>query len=185
MHTGHARWVDPLKAMDMPQPLLPLALLLTAPMLLAQTEVTVIVPPSVTPDPTCSGRCFTPVEAVTLASQLAPRGGLAGRFAVQVKAVGEANGRFFLNSETDYRDRNCLTLALTSDVAKAHAGRAELAAVRERFLGKWVYVDGVAARHKIMFVNDEGKATDKYYFQIHVTVGNPRQIHSDPNGRPE
>ncbi|MFC3593944.1 hypothetical protein ACFOON_09895 [Novosphingobium piscinae] len=174
-----------MKAKDMPQPVLPLALLLTTPVLLAQTDVTVKVPASATPDPTCSGRCYTPVEAVTLASQLAPRGALAGRFAVQVKAVGEANGRFFLNSETDYRDRNCLTLALTADVAKAQAGRAELAAVRDRFLGKWVYVDGVAARRRIMFVNDDGKATDKYYFQIHVVVGNPRQILSDPNDRPE
>lgn len=114
-----------------------------------------------------------------MASQLAPKGGLAGRFAVQIKAVGEQDGRFFLNSETDYRDRNCLTMALTAPVAAVLAGRAELAAVRERFLGKWIYVDGVASREKIIFVTEDRQPTDKYYYQVHVQVHNPRQVHNE------
>jgi hypothetical protein len=126
-------------------------------------------------DQACTERCFTPIEAVTLASQVAPKGGIAGLFAIQIKAVGEKDGRFYLNSEADYRDRNCLTVSLPPAVAQALIGQADLSSVRERFVGKWIYVDGVAKRVTILIAAD-GKPTGMYYYQVHVTVNDPRQI---------
>lgn len=60
----------------------------------------------------CEQGCINPIEAVTYASYLGSRAGVAGEFELTVKAVGFENGRFFLNSELDYRDRNCLTLVI-------------------------------------------------------------------------
>jgi len=155
-----------------------LGLIAATPMLMAeQAPPAVITPPSPANQP-CAVQCFTPTEAVTLASQVAPKGGLSGRFAIFVKAAGAQDGRFYLNSEPDYRDRNCLTVALSAEAAAALAGRADLAAVQEHFVGKWIFVDGVARRVKIVFLAD-GKPTEKYYYQVHVVVRDPRQIRSD------
>ena len=140
--------------------------------------------PSLPPaqDQPCGASCFTPVEAVNLASQVAPKGGLAGRFAIYVKAAGEQGGRFFLNSEEDYRDRNCLTVAMSADMAARVAGSSDLAAVRDRFVGKWLILDGVARRVLIGFTLD-GKPTGKYYYQVHVTLSDLRQIRTPGTGK--
>lgn len=138
-------------------------------------QVPVVEVPAVEPAGPCPLRCFTPVEAVTLASQVAPKGGLAGRFAVYVKAADESRGRFFLNSETDYRDRNCLTLVLSPAAAGKLAGQANLQDVRTRFLGKWVVVEGIARRVRIDFT-ENGKPTGKYYYQVHVFVRDAQQV---------
>ncbi|PKB24923.1 hypothetical protein B0I00_0102 [Novosphingobium kunmingense] len=141
----------------------------------ASAQVATIVLPAAQKLGPCPERCFTPVEAVALASQIAPKGGLAGRFAVYVKAVDESGGKFFLNSETDYRDRNCLTLVVSPAAAGKLAGQSNLDDVRTRFLGKWVVVQGIARRVRIDFTAD-GKPTGKYYYQVHVVVNDTRQI---------
>lgn len=138
-------------------------------------DVPVVHIPAADPAGPCPLRCYTPIEAVTLASQAAPKGGLAGRFAVYVKAADESRGRFFLNSETDYRDRNCLTLVLSPAAAGKLAGQANLQDVRTRFLGKWVVVEGIARRVRIDFT-ENGKPTGKYYYQVHVFVRDARQV---------
>ena len=93
-----------------------------------------------------------------------------------VKAVGTSKGRFFLNSETDYRDRNCLTVVVSPEAAKSLAGSPNVAAVEQRFKGKRIAVEGLARRVRIDFTDDAGKPTGKYYFQVHVVVMNARQI---------
>mgnify|MGYP007011025509 CR=1 FL=1 len=124
----------------------------------------------------CARGCLNPVEAVSYANYLAPRAGVAAEFEMEVKAVGGQRGRFFLNSETDYRDRNCLTLVLTPMVAKAMAGSADVAALEKRFKGKRIAVEGIARRVRIDFTDDTGKASGKYYYQVHVVVMDARQI---------
>lgn len=164
----------------MPRTAVAISTLIFAPLLMAQQNP----PAAVTParsdlDQACTEQCFTPVEAVTLASQVAPKGGIAGRFAIQIKAVGEKGGRFYLNSEADYRDRNCLTVSLPPAVAQTLTGRADLASVRDHFVGKWIYVDGVAKRVTIV-ISADGKPTGLYYYQVHVAVSDPQQIQSSP-----
>jgi len=132
--------------------------------------------PRAEPRQPCVRGCLNPVEAVSYANYLAPRAGVAAEFEMEVKAVGGQRGRFFLNSETDYRDLNCLTLVLTPMVAKAIAGSADVAALEKRFKGKRIAVEGIARRVRIDFTDDSGKPSGKYYYQVHVVVMDARQI---------
>lgn len=125
--------------------------------------------------PVCAKGCITPVEAVSMADQVAPKAGIYGDFELTVKVVGEDRGRFYLNSEEDYRDRNCLTIALSSKVAEAVADGGGLQELKRRFEGKTIVVSGMAKRVRIDFLTD-GKPSGKYYYQVHAFVGNPQQI---------
>lgn len=124
----------------------------------------------------CQRGCLNPVEAISYANYLAPRAAVAAEFELTVKAVGTSRGRFFLNSETDYRDRNCLTVVLSPEVAQALAGSADVAGLEQRFKGKRIAVEGLARRVRIDFTDDAGKPNGKYYFQVHVVVMSARQI---------
>lgn len=124
----------------------------------------------------CERGCLNPVEAISYANYLAPRAAVAAEFELTVKGVGESRGRFFLNSETDYRDRNCLTIVLSPEAAKSLAGSANLAALDGHFKGKRIAVQGVASRVRIDFIDDNGKPSGKYYYQVHVVVMDARQI---------
>lgn len=124
----------------------------------------------------CSDDCISPVEAVTYASYLAPKAGIAGTFRMQVKAVGEQKGIYYLNSEVDYRDRNCLTIAMPAAVMAELAGGEGIAAAEKRFQGRTILVRGVAQRVRIGFFEDSGKPTDKYYYQVQVRIGQAEQL---------
>ncbi len=148
-------------------------------MLLLFNNPAVAVPPTavVRPRPIhCSDDCISPVEAVTYASYLAPKAGIAGTFRMEVKAVGEQKGFYYLNSESDYRDRNCLTIAMPASVLAELAGGEGLAVAERRFKGRTVLVRGVAQRVKIGFFGDDGKPTDKYYYQVQVRIGQADQL---------
>ncbi|MEI4505822.1 hypothetical protein WBQ88_06245 [Sphingopyxis sp. CCNWLW253] len=124
----------------------------------------------------CSDDCISPVEAVTYASYLAPKAGIAGTFRMEVKAVGEQKGIYYLNSETDYRDRNCLTIAIPAKLMTELAGGEGIEAAERRFKGRMTLVRGVAQRVKIVFFDDGGRPTDKYYFQVQIRAGDADQI---------
>ena len=137
--------------------------------------------PVVRPDPAetrkpCLRGCLNPVEAISYANYLAPRAAVAAEFEMTVMAVGTSRGRFFLNSEADYRDRNCLTVVLSPEAARSLAGAADVAALEQRFKGKRIAVEGLARRVRIDFTDDAGKPTGKYYYQVHVVVMSARQI---------
>lgn len=123
----------------------------------------------------CQQGCLNPIEAVTYASYLGERAGVAGEFALPIKAVGFEKDRVFLNSETDYRDRNCLTVVLPMTTVKTMAGSADPEVVRKHFEGRRVIVRGVAKQVRVDFT-DNGKPTGKYYYQVHLPVGSPNQI---------
>jgi hypothetical protein len=137
-----------------------------------------IAPPSMRammPLPSCARGCLSPVEAIAYAAYLAPRAAVAAEFEMTVKAVGTDNGRIFLNSETDYRDRNCLSIALTPSAALMNLGASEVTALRQKLVGRRIVVRGVAQRVRIEFLAD-GKPSGKYYYQVQVPVSNNRQI---------
>jgi hypothetical protein len=114
-----------------------------------------------------------PVQAVQLAAAAAPDG-VPGVFALQVQATGTQDGFTYLNSELDYRDQRCLTVAITPDAAQqleAKLGGPAIIALK----GKLILVKGTAARTRVDFITD-GKPTGKYYYQTHVRVTDPGQI---------
>lgn len=123
----------------------------------------------------CASGCLNPVEAVTLASQLGDRGGLAGQFQLTVRGVGAQNGFVYLNSEADYRDRNCLTIAMPEAVAVTAFGTADPEQIKQWLLNQRIVVTGVARRVRIDFLV-EGRPTGKYYYQVHVRVGQRQQL---------
>ncbi len=114
-----------------------------------------------------------PVQAVQLAADAAPDG-VPGTFAMRVQATGTQSGFIYLNSELDYRDQRNLTISVTADAARKlqdQLGASAMIALK----GKDILVTGAATRVKIVFYAD-GKLTDKYYYQTHVRVSDPKQI---------
>jgi hypothetical protein len=112
---------------------------------------------------------------VTYASYLGDKAGVAGVFDMPVVEIGQQAGLFYLNSEKDYRDRNCLTVALTPTAMQALAGTTNLEQARERLRNHRVIVRGVARQVRIVFSHD-GRPTEKYYYQVHVRVTEPGQV---------
>ena len=145
-----------------------LTLLLTAAPAETAKPVITIVPP-----PICAERCINPIEAVTLAAQLGNGAGVASDFGMTVKAVGFERGRFYLNSELDYRDRNCLTIVVPAATMTKLAGSADLEAVKQQFVGSKIAVRGVARQVRIEFMADN-QPTGKYYYQIHLLLAGDR-----------
>jgi len=116
---------------------------------------------------------INPVQAVQLAADAAPEG-VPGTFAMRVRAAGTQSGFIYLNSELDYRDQRNLSIALTAKAARQlqdQLGSSPMIALK----GKDILVTGRATRVKIVFYAD-GKLTDKYYYQTHVRVSDPKQI---------
>ncbi len=143
-------------------------------MLLTAASAETIKPATVmVPLPICAERCINPVEAVTLAAQLGNGAGVASDFAMTVKAIGFERGRFYLNSELDYRDRNCLTVVVPQAVMMKLAGSADLDAIKQQFIGNKIAVRGVARQVRIDFLGD-GQPTGKYYYQIHLLLTDQR-----------
>ena len=130
---------------------------------------------SAPPRKPCALGCLTPVEAISFADNVAPKAGIAGEFDLTVMSVGEQQGRYYLNSETDCRERNCLTVVVTPSVVQSMMGSADLAGLAARMKGKRIAVQGIARRVRID-LTDNGQATGKYYYQVHVVVTDPRQI---------
>lgn len=127
------------------------------------------------PRKACAAGCLSPIEAVTYADNVAPRAGIAAEFDMIVRSIGEVQGRYYLNSETDYRERNCLSIVLTPHVAQTLAGTIDLNKLAVMMKGKRIAVQGIARRVRIDFTED-GQPTGKYYYQVHVVVTDPRQI---------
>jgi hypothetical protein len=112
-------------------------------------------------------RLTTPREAIEEAADAAPHL-VAGVFDLEVHATGEENGRIFLNSEEDYRDQRNLTIEIPPNVAANLEAKYGFAPA-DFFKGKHVHVKGLAERVKIWFFCD-GKKSDKYYYQTHVSL---------------
>ncbi len=113
-------------------------------------------------------------EAIAAAAD-DPARGVNGLFALTVKAVGEQDGDVFLSSEFDYRDPRNLTIVLTrtaQDELRRRVGQS----FAEGFIGRSIFVRGVARRVRIDFFDSSNRPSGKYYFQTHVRVLSAEQI---------
>ncbi|WP_312238054.1 hypothetical protein [Stenotrophomonas sp.] len=108
------------------------------------------------------------------AANVEPAHAIAGTFVMTVQALGQDNGRIFLNSERDYRNQNCLTVVLAPAIAEQVAQQlgVEVPALLHRRLS----VRGEARRVRIQFRDGQGRESSKYYYQTHLQVEDPGQI---------
>ena len=107
------------------------------------------------------------------AAETAPKG-VSGVFEMHIKGTGRQGGTIYLNSETDYRDQRCLTLAIHRSAIPGFVQK--FGADPDTYLkNKMVRVSGEARRVKIWF-NSNGKRTKSYYYQTHVFVTKESQI---------
>lgn len=116
---------------------------------------------------------IAPMEAIQRSAAAAPQR-VPGVFVMEVRGTGEDRGFAYLNSESDYRDQRCLTIAMTPAVAEQlrhlHGGNGV-----SFYQGKRIRVRGEAVRTRIDF-SVGGRPTGKYYYQTHVPVTDPSQI---------
>ena len=116
-----------------------------------------------------------PSMAVQLAAAAGPQRGVDGVFALTVRASGNADGRLFLNSESDYRDPRNLSISIAPDALQemvALYGPDPGAALK----GRAILVRGTARMVRIAFVADGRRVSDKYYYQTHVQVDDAAQL---------
>lgn len=94
---------------------------------------------------------------------------------MEVRGAGRKDGRLYLNSESDYRDQRCLTIAIPDAIADLLCVRmgGDLAEILK---GRTIRVTGTAVKTKIVFRTPDGRLTGKYYYQTHVAVTAMDQI---------
>ncbi len=115
----------------------------------------------------------TPAQAILGAAE--NPAGLSGIFKLTVLGTGWQGRSYFLNSQADYRDQRCLTIAFPPPAVKKLADRFG-DDLDGAFKGKTIRVTGTAKRVTIWFLNPDGSRSDKYYYQTHVNVMNPLQV---------
>lgn len=123
----------------------------------------------------CSNGCLTTRDAIERAAELAPNGAALGRYILTVKAVGSDKERWYINSETDYRDPRNVSVALSPTAAAELRALLKGESFESALLGKQIIVAGPALRVQIAFFSN-GKKTDKYYYQTHIAMQSVRQI---------
>lgn len=114
-----------------------------------------------------------PYDAIQMAASN-PERGVVGVFELTVRGVGRDDALTLLNSEVDYRDQRCLTVAMGADAA-ADLGAALGAPVDVALVGRTIAVTGTARRVRIDFYG-MGNPTGKYYYQTQIRVTHAAQI---------
>jgi len=128
----------------------------------------------------CQGselKVYSPYDAIWAVSAAAPEP-IVGIFELIVVEATYLREATYMNSESDYRDRRNLTIAIDP---RTLAGFKEKYAYYPDifFLNKKIRVKGLAQRVRIDFVidpDDENEVRNKYYYQIHVPVVDVDQI---------
>lgn len=105
---------------------------------------------------------------------LASNENIQGSFTIPIKAVGKQRGVTFLNSETNYKDKKNISIVLSPKISESFEGTYDLNAITY-WVGKTVKVSGTAERAKIWYYQ-QGKKTERYYFQTHIRVTSLDQL---------
>ena len=129
------------------------------------------------PPPPAMAGWITPAEAVHAAND-DPQRGISGTFVINVRAVDLTDHGLYLNSETDYRHQANLTVWLAPGQADALRARLDNLPL-DRLVNRRLLLQGTARREKIIFSRD-GVPSDKYYYQTHVRLSDPRQARFAP-----
>ena len=114
-----------------------------------------------------------PTEAIRAANE-DPSYGVRGHFVMTVKAIGGEHDVVFLNSERDYRDQRNLTVKMRKTLVPQVERR--LGVPLQDLKNRRIVVLGTARRVRILFLDEAGRPSGKYYFQTHVAVTSETQI---------
>jgi hypothetical protein len=114
-----------------------------------------------------------PLEIIQKAAEAAPKA-VDGQYTLKIKAVGSSGSLVFLNTEQDYRDQRCVSIALHPEVVKQLTAKYGMSP-EQYFIDKSVTVNGRAQRMKIDFIS-YGQPTGKYYYQTHIFVRELSQL---------
>jgi hypothetical protein len=117
---------------------------------------------------------ITPEQAVLMAAASAPRG-VRAVVALQVMAVGRQNGITYLNSQADYRDQRNVSIAIRPEVLREVETKFG-GPLDQTAYGKRLRVEGAAERVTIWFLGEDGRPSDKYYYQTHIRIVNAAQL---------
>lgn len=115
-----------------------------------------------------------PAEAIRRANAAEPKP-VPATFVLRIQAGARLDNTVFLNSEPNYKDPRCLTLAVEDDAAKALAARFG-EAPETALKGKRVRVVGLAYKVPIFIERNPEPA----YYQTHVVVIDARQLEVVP-----
>jgi hypothetical protein len=121
-----------------------------------------------------------PVRAV-LDAAASPEG-VTGVFRMEVRGTTRQGDWLYLNSEADYRDQRCLTIAIPSPIARdiEKLLQGDPAVLLK---GRTIRVMGTAKRTTIWFFAN-GVRTDSFYYQTHVIVRELEQFEIVADGTP-
>lgn len=116
----------------------------------------------------------SPQQVISMAAEAAPQP-VSTTVELQVRAVGNQHDITYLNSESDYRDQRNVSIAISPEarikIETIFGGELSRAAI-----GKHILVKGVAKRVTIWFFDNNGRRSDKYYYQTQIFVSDPAQI---------
>ncbi|NII09109.1 hypothetical protein [Oleiagrimonas sp. C23AA] len=133
--------------------------------------------------PVYAGRSVTPpLSPVQIIAQVRARAPatVIGRFEFTVRSVGHKRGTLFIDSMTDYRDPENVTLTLRRQQAQAVRQALHLSS-DQMLIGQTLLIDGWARRKRIEFVNSPGHTPQgRHYFQTWLYVHGPDDIHIAP-----
>lgn len=124
----------------------------------------------------CRAGCRSARDAIELAAAAAPGRAPAGYYQITVRAVGVHRGRFYINSERDYRDQRNISLSFGSGEAKRLVRLMAGRSVEDALVGRQLVVYGRPERVRILFLDRRGP-TGLYYYQTHIAVTDvPNQL---------
>lgn len=134
---------------------------------------------SATQPPAALPGVSSPPQAIAAAIARQPAG-VTGTFKMVVRGTGRATGRLYLNSEKDYRDQRCLSIALTNSVDRDLRKQLD-GDPATKLIGQEAIVTGNAERVVIWIYADDVK-TPFYYYQTRILVSDLSQIKFVPAG---
>ena len=116
---------------------------------------------------------LTARDAIELSEEAAPEG-VSGIYSLLIKQHGKQGNTLYLNTQNDYRDRRNVSVVIPKHVQEQFI-ELHGEPIEQTVLNKSIMVYGKAHREKIWFFN-QGKRSEKYYFQTHISINYATQI---------
>ncbi len=134
--------------------------------------------PGISPIPASDQVTISTTDAIAGAAARAE--GVTGLFEFKIQGGGHQDGWLYLNSERDYRDQRCLTVAVPPNLAAElqDSLRGDPAVL---LVGRSLRVTGTAKKVTVWFYL-RGIKTDKYSYQTHVAIADLSQLYFLPLG---
>ena len=113
------------------------------------------------------------MDIIKAAADSAPHGVL-GEYTLKIVATGSQGKFVYLNTEKDYRDQRAVTVALHPSVISQLSAKYGMPP-QDYFIDKIIVINGEAKRVEIAFIS-QGKVTNKYYYQTHISLMDISQL---------